>query len=227
MRNFRFGIGVRYELYNYSKFLHDIDNQTFSVGNEHFYSYFANLHYETYDKAYFPSKGVRFHGVYTLYTDDMLEYKNMTPFSGLFGSVEGVIPVSNRFSMLPSIHGRILLGRNIPFSKMNIMGGDIMEQYLPYQLPFAGTARVELMRNSLLIGGLKFRQRIGNIHYLTVNTNYALSSNKIRHIFKEETMLGCAVTYGIDSMFGPLEATLNYTNHSDKLGFYINLGYKF
>lgn len=227
LRNFRFGIGVRYELYNYSKFLHDIDNQTFSVGNEHFYSYFANLHYETYDKAYFPSKGVRFHGVYTLYTDDMLEYKNMTPFSGLFGSFEGVIPLSNRFSMLPSIHGRILLGRNIPFSKMNIMGGDIMEQYLPYQLPFAGTARVELMRNSLLIGGLKFRQRIGNIHYLTVNTNYALSSNKIRHIFKEETMLGCAVTYGIDSMFGPLEATLNYTNHSDKLGFYINLGYKF
>ena len=227
LRNFRFGIGVRYELYNYSKFLHDIDNQTFSVGNEHFYSYFANLHYETYDKAYFPSKGVRFHGVYNLYTDDMLEYKNMTPFSGLFGSFEGVIPLSNRFSMLPSIHGRILLGRNIPFSKMNIMGGDIMEQYLPYQLPFAGTARVELMRNSLLIGGLKFRQRIGNIHYLTVNTNYALSSNKIRHIFKEETMLGCAVTYGIDSMFGPLEATLNYTNHSDKLGFYINLGYKF
>ena len=34
-------------------------------------------------------------------------------------------------------------------------------------------------------------------------------------------------TYGMESMFGPLEATFNYTNHSDKLGFYINLGYKF
>ncbi len=40
-------------------------------------------------------------------------------------------------------------------------------------------------------------------------------------------MFGCAITYGVDSMFGPLEATLNYTNHSDKVGFYINLGYKF
>jgi NTE family protein len=74
---------------------------------------------------------------------------------------------------------------------------------------------------------MKFRQRIGNIHYLTLTGNYALSSRKIKQIIKEDTMLGCAITYGMDSMFGPLEATFNYTNHSDKVGFYINLGYKF
>ena len=110
---------------------------------------------------------------------------------------------------------------------MNFMGGDIMERYLPEQLPFAGTTQVELMDNSLLIGALKLRQRIGNIHYLTFTGNYALSSHKIKNILREENMFGCAITYGMDSMFGPLEATLNYTNHSDKVGFYINLGYKF
>ena len=47
------------------------------------------------------------------------------------------------------------------------------------------------------------------------------------NIFNENNMFGCAITYGMDSMFGPLEATLNYTNHSDKVGLYINLGYKF
>jgi NTE family protein len=157
----------------------------------------------------------------------MIDYENDTPFSGVVGAFEGIIPVTHRFSIIPSVHGRLLLGKNIPYSKMNVMGGDIMEQYLRYQLPFAGTTRVELMQNSLLIGGMKFRQRIGKIHYLTLTGNYALSSHKIKRIMKEDTMFGCAITYGMESMFGPLEATFNYTNHSDKLGFYINLGYKF
>lgn len=227
LRNVQFEIGTRYELYNYGKFLHHEGNPVFNPKHEHFFSYYANLHYESYDKAYYPSKGVKLHGSYTLYTDNMLEYDDHTPFSGVVGAFEGVIPLSNRFAVIPSVHGRLLFGKNIPYSKMNVMGGDIMEQYLRYQLPFAGTTRVELMDNSLLIGGIKLRQRMGSIHYLTLTGNYALSSHKIKNILKERTMFGCAITYGMDSMFGPLEATLNYTNHSDKIGFYINLGYKF
>ncbi len=227
LRNFRFGLGMKYELYDYGRFLHQVGNQGFEVNREHFYSYFANLHYETYDNAYFPSNGVKFHGSYSLNTDNFLEYKDDTPFSIVSGSFEGVVPITNRFSILPAVHGRLIFGKNIPFSKMNFMGGDIMERYLPEQLPFAGTTQVELMDNSLLIGALKLRQRIGNIHYLTFTGNYALNSHKIKNILREENMFGCAITYGMDSMFGPLEATLNYTNHSDKVGFYINLGYKF
>lgn len=227
LRNFRFGLGLKYELYDYGRFLHQIGNQGFEVDREHFFSYFANLHYETYDNAYFPSRGVKFHSSYSLNTDNFYDYKDETPFSIVSGSFEGVVPITDRFSILPSVHGRLIFGKNIPFSKMNIMGGDILEQYLPEQLPFAGTTQVELMDNSLLIGGIKFRQRIGNIHYLTFTGNYALSSNKIKNILREENRFGCAITYGMDSMFGPLEATLNYTNHSDNVGFYINLGYKF
>ena len=227
LRNFRFGLGVKYELYDYGRFLHQIGNQGFEVDNEHFFSYFANLHYETYDNAYFPSKGVKFHSTYSLYTDNFLEYKDDTPFSVASGSFEGVVPITQRFAMLPSVRGRLIFGKNIPFSKMNVMGGDVGEQYLTDQLPFAGTNDVELMNNSLLIGGIKLRQRFGNIHYLTLTGNYALSSHKIKNILDEESMWGCAITYGMDSMFGPLEASLNYTNHSDKVGFYINLGYKF
>lgn len=227
LRNFRFGIGSKYELYDYGRFLHMIGSEGFEVNKEYFFSYFANLHYETYDKAYFPSRGVKFHGSYSLNTDDFLKYKGETPFSIVSGSFEGVIPITSRFSIIPSVSGRFLFGKNIPFSKKNVMGGDAMEQYLPDQLPFAGTNQVELMDNTLMIGGMKFRQRIGNTHYLTLTGNYALSSGKIKNILNEESMFGCSLGYGMDSMFGPLEATFNYTNHSKKVGFYINLGYKF
>lgn len=227
LRNFRFGIGAKYDLYDYGHFLHMIGNQGFEVNKEHLFSYFANLHYETYDKAYFPSKGVKFHSSYSLNTDNLLEYENETPFSIISGTFEGVVPITHRFSIIPSVSGRMILGKNVPFSKMNMMGGDTMEQYLPDQLAFAGTNQVELMNNSLLIGSMKFRQKIGNIHYLTLTSNYALSSGNIKNILKEDNMFGCSLGYGMDSMFGPLEATINYTNHSEKVGFYINLGYKF
>ena len=227
LRNFRFGIGTCYELYDYGKFLYNDGFEGVNIANEHFFNYFANLYYDTYDKAYFPSKGIRFYSSYTLYTDNFFEYDNHTPFSGVLASFEGVLPVTNRFVIIPSLQGRLLFGSDIPYSKKNTMGGDIMEKYLPCQLPFAGTTRVELMNNSLLIGGIKLRQRMGNIHYLTLTGNYAFSSHKIKDILQERTMFGCAITYGIDSMFGPLEATLNYTNHSNEVEFYINLGYKF
>lgn len=227
LRNIQFGIGVNFELYDYSQILHNSTNSEFKLSNEHFFNYFAHMHYDTFDKAYFPKRGVMMHGSYNLHTDNLLEFKNGSPFSSIMGAFEGVIPITNRFSLLPSIYGRFLIGNNVPFAKMNVMGGDIMEKYLPYQLPFAGTTRVELMDNSLLIGGIKFRQRMGGIHYLTLSANYALSSDKLEHLLKERTMFGCAVSYGMDSMFGPLEATLNYTNKADKVEFYLNLGYKF
>ena len=227
LKNVQFGVGIRYEQYNYDKLLHQEGNASFNLNKEPFFTYFANMHYDTYDKAYFPSKGVKFNGTYTFYTDNFVKYKGKTPFSGIMGNFEGVIPVTRRFSILPSVNGRILIGRNIPYTKMNIMGGDIMEQHLPYQLPFVGIDRVELMKNSLFIGGLKLRQRMGAIHYLTLAGNYALSSSKIENILNEEKMFGCAITYGVNSIFGPLEATLNYTDRSNKVGFYINLGYKF
>ena len=227
LRNIRFGIGTCYEFYDYGKFLYHEGFEGVNIQNKHFFNYFANLYYDTFDKAYFPSKGVRLYGGYTMYTDNLFEYEEHTPFSSVLSSMEGVIPVTQRLTMIPSIHGRLLFGSNIPYSKMNIMGGDIMEKYLPDQLPFIGTNQVELMKNSLLIGSVKLRQKMGNIHYITLAGNYAFSSHKLKNIFQERTMFGCAITYGIDSMFGPLEATLNYTNHSNDIEFYINLGYKF
>ena len=56
-KNIRFAVGLRYELYDYDKFLYQEGNQGFDVGTEHFFSYFAQMHYETFDKAYFPTKG--------------------------------------------------------------------------------------------------------------------------------------------------------------------------
>lgn len=227
-RNVRFAVGLRYELYDYDRFLHqDGGSDPLQAGTDHFFSYFAQLHYETFDKAYFPSKGVSARASYSLYTDNFTEYDDHSPFSAIRGYCEGVVRVTRRFSMLPGIYGRFLIGRDIPYAKMNVMGGDVPGRYISQQLPFVGIRNAELQDNALLIGSLKLRQRMGNIHYLTLAANYALSAHKWKGLLEEDTQFGIGVGYGIDSMFGPLEASLGYTNRTKKGSLYLNLGFKF
>lgn len=228
-KNVRFGIGLRFEYYDYDKFLYQEGNtdQLYSADNEHLVSYFAQMEYETFDKPYFPSRGISARASYSLYTDNFTQYNDHTPFSAIKGYCEGVVRMSNRFSILPAIYGRFLIGKGVPYSKLNAMGGDVQSRFLQQQLPFVGINSVELMDNSLLIGTMKFRQRMGSVHYLTLTGNYALSSHKVSGLLKEKSMFGCGVGYGLDSMFGPLEASFNYANHAEKVSMYVNLGFKF
>ena len=226
-KNVRFALGLRYELYNYSKFLFQQGYEGPNISNEHFFSYFIQAHYETFDKGYFPSKGISAAAAYALYTDDMARYNGHTPFSAVKSHCQFVLPITRRFSVIPAVYGRFLVGKDIHYAKFNAMGGDVQGRYISQQLPFVGLNNVELTRHSLLIGSLKFRQRMGSIHYVSATANYALSADKIKYLFEQDSTFGYGIAYGMDSMFGPLEASLCYNNRSKKLGVYVNLGYKF
>ncbi len=227
-RNVRYSIGLRYELYSYDKMLYmEGVAPTDEMDNEHFFAYFAQMHYESFDRAYFPSRGVSAQASYVLYTDNLTKYNDHAPFSAIRGHFGAVIPVTRRFSILPDIYGRFLIGKDIPYAKLNCMGGDVQGRFLNQQLPFVGINGAEITDKALLVSSLKLRQRMGSIHYLTLTANYALNASKLDYLFRENTLFGCGVGYGIDSMFGPLEGSVNYVNRSNNISFYINLGYKF
>lgn len=227
-KNFRFGLGFRFEYYKYKDFLFkkpelaDLD-----IESEHLLSYFAQVHYNTYDKGYFPSKGSDFSASYSLYTDNMAQYNDHAPFSALKGSWASVIPVTRRFSIVPSIYGRILIGKDFPYPIQNAIGGEVYGLYIPQQLPFAGITNIELMDNSIMIASIKFRQRMGSIHYLTLTGNYGLTENNFFDILRGKQLYGISAGYGMDSIFGPLEITFGYSNRTDKGSCYVNLGYYF
>ena len=227
-KNFRFGLGFRFEYYKYKDFL--IKKPEFiglDVESEHFLSYFAQVHYNTYDKGYFPSKGSDFKAAYSLYTDNMAQYNEQAPFSALSASWASVIPATRRFSIIPSIYGRVLIGKGIPYPLKNAIGGEVYGFYIPQQLPFAGVTNMELMENSIIITSLKFRQRMGSIHYLTLTGNYGLTDSHFFEILKGKQLFGISAGYGMDSVFGPLEISLGYSNQTDKGSCFVNLGYYF
>ena len=227
-KNFRFGLGLRFEYYKYKDFLFKKPEiSDLKVESEHFLSYFAQVHYGTYDKGRFPSKGSDFRAAYSLYTDNMAQYNEHAPFSALNASWASVIPVTRRFSIIPSIYGRILIGRDFPYPLQNAIGGDVPGFYIPQQLPFAGVTNLELMDNTIMIASIKFRQRMGAIHYLTLTGNYGLTDSNFFDILKGKQLFGISAGYGMDSIFGPLEISLGYSNQTDKGSCFVNLGYYF
>ena len=227
-KNFRFGLGFRFEYYKYKDFLFKKPEFIgLDVESEHFLSYFAQVHYNTYDKGYFPSKGSDFKAAYSLYTDNMAQYNEQAPFSALSASWASVIPATRRFSIIPSIDGRVLIGKGIPYPLKNAIGGEVYGFYIPQQLPFAGVTNMELMENSIIITSLKFRQRMGSIHYLTLTGNYGLTDSHFFEILKGKQLFGISAGYGMDSVFGPLEISLGYSNQTDKGSCFVNLGYYF
>ena len=227
-KNFRFGLGLRFEYYKYKDFLFKKPEiSDLKVESEHFLSYFAQVQYNTYDKGRFPSKGSDFRAAYSLYTDNMAQYNEHAPFSALNASWASVIPVTRRFSVIPSIYGRILIGRDFPYPLQNAIGGEVPGFYIPQQLPFAGVTNLELMDNTVMIASIKFRQRMGAIHYLTLTGNYGLTDSNFFDILKGKQLFGISAGYGMDSIFGPLEISLGYSNQTDKGSCFVNLGYYF
>ncbi|OUQ63452.1 patatin-like phospholipase family protein [Bacteroides xylanisolvens] len=227
-KNFRFGLGLRFEYYKYKDFLFKkTEISDLKVESEHFLSYYAQVQYNTYDKGRFPSKGSDFRAAYSLYTDNMAQYNEHAPFSALNASWASVIPVTRRFSVIPSIYGRILIGRDFPYPLQNAIGGEVPGFYIPQQLPFAGVTNLELMDNTVMIASIKFRQRMGAIHYLTLTGNYGLTDSNFFDILKGKQLFGISAGYGMDSIFGPLEISLGYSNQTDKGSCFVNLGYYF
>lgn len=226
-KNLRFGLGSRFEYFHYRDVLFRKPEYAIKIDSEHFFSYYAQLRYNTFDKAYFPTQGTDVQGSYSVYTDNLAQYNGHSPFSALNASWTKIVPITRRLSVLPAVYGRVLIGKDFPYAYSNALGGNTFGTYMPQQLPFAGLTNTELTGSALMIGSLQFRQRMGNIHYLTLRTDYGLTSSNFFDLLKGKQLYGVAIGYGMDSVFGPLEFSIGYSNRSQKGVSYLNLGYYF
>lgn len=226
-RNFKYGLGLRYDYYNYNTFLFNNTENELTVEPEGFFSYYALVQYETMDMKSFPSSGTSFQADFSLYTDNLTTYNGHTPFGAVSVWWESVFSMSHRFSLIPSLFGRVIFGQDSPYPYMNTIGGNTPGRYMPQQIPFAGVNYMEVIDNTVFLGGLKFRQRIGKNNFVTLTTNYGLTDNDLDNIFNGEHLFGVGLGYGYRSLFGPIDIIFNISNRTKKLGFYANIGYTF
>ena len=119
--NFRVKAGLRYEYFDYNDYLFTGQGDRYDIRPEGFFSYFVSAHFESFDRRYFPSRGVSVVADYALHTDNFVGYDGRAPFSELGLRIQTVCPVTSRFSLLPALYGRVLIGKQIPYEDLAYM----------------------------------------------------------------------------------------------------------
>lgn len=225
--NFRVKAGLRYEYFDYNDYLFTGQGDRYDIRPEGFFSYFVSAHFESFDRRYFPSRGVSVVADYALHTDNFVGYDGRAPFSELGLRIQTVCPVTSRFSLLPALYGRVLIGKQIPYPYLNAAGGEFFGRYLPQQLPFAGISHVELLDNSVVMARLQLRQRIAGNHYITLTGNYGIHNDDFFHLFKGNHLWGGSLGYAYNSFAGPLGASFGLSNRNSHVQLFVNLGFMF
>ena len=121
----------------------------------------------------------------------------------------------------------MLAGGDAPLIMRNAVGGQFQSQYIEQQLPFAGIGHIEFTDDALLAFQLRAQQRMGGNNYIMARLSLGQRGGRLRRLFERGPMFGCEAAYYYNSMFGPLGASLGYSGRTDRLYFYVNLGFHF
>lgn len=227
IHNFEFRMGLRWDYFHFSNKLSSKESRVVEFENDHYFSYRAQLDFNSEDDWYFPSRGARFQAGYAFVTDNFAKLNGSTGLSDVNAAWRKSFPLGERFTLQPMFYGRLLFGAELPHIFGNIMGGDTFGHYVEQQLPFAGLGHVEYAERHLLAARLQAQQRIGTSHYVLLRTSVAQHATELEDIMQTKTLIGAQLAYYYKSMFGPLGVTAGYSNRAKKPYFCINLGYDF
>lgn len=224
--------GTEWKYSNYEALLTKWDWADFAqtMETESSISHFFQIEFDNQDASVMPRRGIKWKVEYNLFTDNGYKYDGGDALHVVEGYLNAAIPLSSRFTLLPSVSGRLVPNRNAHMSNLNYIGGlDTYGHYMPQQLPFAGVNYVQIAPNDLVIGGLNLRHNITENNYIFGQMNYGLAGNAFEKIvtIDSNNLFGAAIGYGYKSPVGPGEINFNWSSITHSLGMFINLGFMF
>ena len=237
LRHFNVQFGLRWDYMHYRSGLGSETSSQMYFENEHFISYRGRVNYNSEDNWYFPTRGVRFKAEYAYVTNNFVKLNEYAPDGTKLGKTTGMSEVSanwrasftfgSRFTLQPMVYGRLLFGNVVPTVLSNTIGGEWFSHYVEQQMPFAGIGRMESIDKQFFAAQLQAQQRIGEKHYALLKVAFGQNADKVRNLLDHRALFGVQAAYYYNSMFGPLGASLGYSNHTKSAYFFINLGYVF
>ena len=237
LRHFNIQFGLRWDYMHYRSGLGSETSSQMYFENEHFISYRGRVNYNSEDNWYFPTRGVRFKAEYAYVTNNFVKLNEYAPDGTKLGKTTGMSEVSanwrasftfgSRFTLQPMVYGRLLFGNVVPTVLSNTIGGEWFSHYLEQQMPFAGIGRMESIDKQFFAAQLQAQQRIGEKHYALLKVAFGQNADKVRNLLDHRALFGVQAAYYYNTMFGPVGASLGYSNHTKSAYFFINLGYVF
>ncbi|MBR4387899.1 MAG: patatin-like phospholipase family protein [Prevotella sp.] len=237
LRHFDLKMGLRWDYMHYRNKLGSETANQVTLKNEHFFSYRARLNYNSEDDWYFPMHGARFNAEFAYVTNDFTKLNERADDGTKLGKKTGMsdisadwrmsFPIGSRFALQSMFYGRLLFGSVIPPVFGNTIGGEWFGHYVEQQMPFAGIGNLEYVKRQFVAAQLQAQQHIGANSYLLLRVAGAQQADKTKELLDNRTILGVQAAYYYKTMFGPLGATLGYSNRTEKPYFFVNLGFEF
>ena len=229
VRNFTISGGIRWDYYHFPHVLKGKDSETSkkAFDDDHFFSYYGRLDYNSENDWYFPARGSKLHAQYVYYTDDFAGLKGKAGMHDVSGMWRKSLSLGERFTIQPMFYGRMLFGSERPGILGNMIGGEWFGHKLAWQMPFAGVNYLEHVDPYLVAMQLQAQQRLGKNNYVLLRVAAAQQADDLENLLDRSTLLGSSLSYYYNTMFGPLGASVGYSNKTKEPYFYINLGFVF
>ena len=220
-------MGLRWDFMHYRDKLGSESSMQVELENEHFYSYRARLNFNSENNWNFPTSGVRFNAEYAYLTDNFTKLDDKAGLSEVSADWRISFPFGSRFAIQPMLYGRLLFGSVVPPVFGNTIGGDWFGHYVEQQMPFAGIGNMEYVKHQLLAAQVQAQQHIGSSSYVLFKVAVAQHADKVKQLLDNRTLVGVQGSYFYNTMFGPVGASLGYSNRTKEPYVFLNIGFEF
>lgn len=221
--------GVYFEKYNFHDWAAKPEIAITKSDDKALFSYRASATYNSLNNQRFAFKGMEWQVAYSLYTDNFVAYGSKSPVSIFQTHWNGFFSPNKIFTIMPSVYGRVVGKNTQSLGISNFIGGNVPGRYMEQQIPFTGINQIEISPNALVTGTLGVRARTYKNQYVVVRGSYGQAADEVGELGGKDArkLAGGSIGYCYNGIIGPIEAELNYSNQSKKLGYYIGVGFTF
>lgn len=227
LRKMDLSLSARWDYYNYYGKILSSNISTFDISNSSYFSYRAELFFNSEDDWHLPSRGTRFRAAYMFLTDNLVTYNGGPALNDISAHWRMNIPVSRRISLQYLVYGRLLFADVVPLPLYSAVGTEWFGHYVEQQMPFAGVGGLELTDRHFVAAQIQARCRLGNNHHVLLRVAAAKQGDNIDGLLNSHLLLGSSAGYFYNSFIGPMGFTAGYSTLTRRPYFYINIGHEF
>lgn len=230
---FSFGMGVEHKYLKItSETLRSEPDSKFSSAvfeKSNYYSAFGYLKLDSFDKKYFPTKGVYFDGNFHLYLFSSDFNNDFSEFSIPKGKIGYVFPVLRKLTGSISSETGFRIGNNENNSLDFFLGGygnDLINNFVP----FYGYDFISISGDSYIKATLEMDYEFLNKNHLVASANFANVENKLYttgNWLSTPDYSGYALGYGLETFLGPVEVKYSFSPEIKKSQWFFSLGFWF
>lgn len=223
----KFRTGTEFEYIKFESIIHPENSINYSP----MLSFFVNWGIDTYDKASFPTSGVKMNatGKYVTLLGNNTLNKDFSNAFSVYAMYNQCVPVLPKHVFSYGVSLGVVLNNKIPTPQhWFILGGQTYNNYYDTFIPFTGLRFIEKSGLSTFVTKFAWQYNVYGNFYLTAKWDLGIMDDNFEKMLNEASLIsGFGLSVGYNSFIGPVEVSFMGTNLNKGMTNFINIGYTF